>query len=251
MNTGIQDSYNLAWKLALVLQGHAPPALLGSYNLERHRIGEDVVSLTHRAMRAVSLHTPVLRLFRNLVVKVVSKLDGVQLRLLGALTQLELHYHDSSIVGEDWKAPRGVQGYEKPDHDLCAGERVPDFTLQPVDADAPVRLYDLLTGAEHELLLFTGYDPSREELAALRATADSVARFGELIEIHLIHSEDPPEGLPSVASTHVDPGYEMHRAFGAGRASIYLIRPDGYVGYRNQPASTDALTGYLSRIFTS
>lgn len=38
-NTGIQDAHNLAWKLAAVLHGEAAPALLASYQAERHPVG--------------------------------------------------------------------------------------------------------------------------------------------------------------------------------------------------------------------
>ena len=46
MNTGIQDAYNLAWKMALVLRGAADEALLDSYEAERRPVGVDVVERT-------------------------------------------------------------------------------------------------------------------------------------------------------------------------------------------------------------
>src|SRR5437763_2676947 len=51
MNTGIQDAHNLAWKLALVLSGHAAPGLLESYDAERRPVGEEVVGRTVRSAR--------------------------------------------------------------------------------------------------------------------------------------------------------------------------------------------------------
>ena len=49
MNTGLQDAYNLAWKLALAVKARAPPGLLDSYGAERRRVGLDVVErTTHR-----------------------------------------------------------------------------------------------------------------------------------------------------------------------------------------------------------
>src|SRR5581483_11168925 len=46
MNTGIQDAYNLAWKLALVYRGRAPLSLLDTYEKERRPIAEDVLKTT-------------------------------------------------------------------------------------------------------------------------------------------------------------------------------------------------------------
>jgi 2,4-dichlorophenol 6-monooxygenase len=55
-NTSIQDTYNLAWKLALVLRGQAGPALLDSYHAERQPVGANVVD---RAMKSVQDMLPI------------------------------------------------------------------------------------------------------------------------------------------------------------------------------------------------
>ena len=49
-NTSIQDAYNLAWKLALVLKGQAAPSLLGSYNAERAPIGKQIVDRANKSI---------------------------------------------------------------------------------------------------------------------------------------------------------------------------------------------------------
>jgi 2,4-dichlorophenol 6-monooxygenase len=49
-NTSIQDAFNLAWKLAFVLQGKAEPALLDSYNAERAPIGEQIVKRANKSI---------------------------------------------------------------------------------------------------------------------------------------------------------------------------------------------------------
>ena len=46
-----------------------------------------------------------------------------------------------------------------------------------------------------------------------------------------------------------DPEFTLHTAFGARSESLYLIRPDGFVGYRSQPASRDGLVGHLESLF--
>ncbi|WP_415856230.1 FAD-dependent monooxygenase [Sinomonas sp. G460-2] len=55
-NTSVQDSFNLAWKLAFVLRGDASPALLESYTRERQPVGQQVVD---RAMKSVQDMAPV------------------------------------------------------------------------------------------------------------------------------------------------------------------------------------------------
>ncbi len=43
MNIGMQDAYNLTWKLALVLKGHARPSLLDTYDLEWKHVAEQLI----------------------------------------------------------------------------------------------------------------------------------------------------------------------------------------------------------------
>src|SRR5260370_9424320 len=54
MNTGIQDMINLAWKLALVLKGQAPPALLDTYEQERLPLMPDVLANTHNMTNVIA-----------------------------------------------------------------------------------------------------------------------------------------------------------------------------------------------------
>src|SRR3954453_2263665 len=96
MNTGIQDGLNLAWKLALVVDGIAAPALLESYHAERHPVGEEVVDRTVRhARQGFEASDPAMMLRRE--------------------AQLLVSYPDSPIVGADGD-PWGVR----------PGDRAPD-----------------------------------------------------------------------------------------------------------------------------
>src|ERR1700743_241451 len=79
MNTGMQDAFNLAWKIAAVIRGEGGQTLLDSYNAERHPVGKSVIGFTslltkagtlnggswlvgHVVMRALSRITPATRL---------------------------------------------------------------------------------------------------------------------------------------------------------------------------------------------
>jgi 2-polyprenyl-6-methoxyphenol hydroxylase-like FAD-dependent oxidoreductase len=59
MNTGIMDAHNLGWKLALVVAGRAPDALLDSYRAERLPVAQDVLRLTHTLVRYGTISHPV------------------------------------------------------------------------------------------------------------------------------------------------------------------------------------------------
>lgn len=251
MNTGIQDSYNLAWKMALVLEGSSPETILDSYNTERHKVGKEVVDLTDTATKMATIHNPVLSAIRNKMIGVLSKIDPVQHKIVNTLTQIDYHYKESPIVEERWFESTEAPGYMPHDHDLKAGERVKDYTLLSPDGEDSVELYKLFKGAEHELLIFTGKEPEDMELREIGPIYDLITgEYKSLIEPHLIlGSRELKAKLPEIASTWLDEGLQMYRDFGAAKASLYLIRPDGYIAFRNQPASASDLKEYLSGIF--
>jgi len=250
MNTGMQDAYNLAWKMALVLKGKSPEILLDSYNTERHRIGEEVVGLTDTATKMATIHNPVLSAIRNKMMGFLSKITPVQEKIVSTLTQLEFHYKDSPIVDERWFESREVEGYVPHGHDLKAGERIKDYSLSSTEGKESTELFKLLKGSEHELLLFTGAEPEDMEIQELSKIVEVIKEYGSLIETHLIiGTQEVPDGLPQVSFTWIDNDHSMHKDFGAAKASLYLIRPDGYIAFRNQPASASDLMEYLSTIF--
>src|SRR5688572_17121430 len=67
MNTGLQDAHNLAWKLALVVQGRAAPALLDSYEAERIPVARRLLATTDRAFQLIVSDSRVAGLFRTRV----------------------------------------------------------------------------------------------------------------------------------------------------------------------------------------
>jgi 2-polyprenyl-6-methoxyphenol hydroxylase-like FAD-dependent oxidoreductase len=94
MNTGIQDAFNLAWKLATP---DPSEALLDSYHAERHPIGAHVIRATTAMTRAGTLRNPILRQVRNHVMHLASA--GPITRLLVAETEeTRVAYRHSPIV---------------------------------------------------------------------------------------------------------------------------------------------------------
>jgi 2-polyprenyl-6-methoxyphenol hydroxylase-like FAD-dependent oxidoreductase len=107
MNTGMQDAFNLAWKLALVVQGRAKPALLASYSPERSAVGDHVLRNATRLTDLAIMRNPVAQMVRNFAARIVLGLAQVQHRMADTLTELEIAYPDSplSVTGE--YAPHG------------------------------------------------------------------------------------------------------------------------------------------------
>ena len=66
MNTGMQDAFNLAWKLALVCRGEAAETLLDSYSAERSAIGDQVLKAAGRLTMVATMRNHTAQAVRNL-----------------------------------------------------------------------------------------------------------------------------------------------------------------------------------------
>ena len=98
MNTGLQDAFNLAWKLAFVVRGEAPAELLDTYNLERHEFGKKLLKWTERGSQMVTLHNPLLVSMRNRILSWILSCTSIQKKIISAISQIAIRYPASQIV---------------------------------------------------------------------------------------------------------------------------------------------------------
>ena len=219
MNTGIQDAWNLAWKLALAVRGVAAPGLLDSYEAERRGEGEEVVG------RAVRL-------------AFTDELDREDLRrqFLREMSML-LSYAGSPIVGESLSTPDAMLHGPKP------GDIAPDVAgLHRRGVGHPLRLRDLTRGTRHTLLLYadsSADDAARSALA--RASGELRRQAAGEVDAYLLLSADAPEPREPGAPVLRDAGDAFRYSYDVTGTAAYLIRPDGHVGFRSQPVDADAL----------
>ena len=143
MNMGIQDAFNLAWKLSLVLRNGGNPQLLDSYEAERKPVDEAVIRQTDRATRLVSLHGTVARFIRDHLMSLLSQIPAAAEKLGDGLSGLAVNYRRSPIVEEHATGTAGP----------AAGDRAPDAPLVAAKEGASQRLYNLFAGHRHILLL--------------------------------------------------------------------------------------------------
>ncbi|WP_267885308.1 FAD-dependent monooxygenase [Streptomyces sp. NRRL F-5126] len=139
LNLGVQDAFNLGWKLAAVIQGRAPSGLLDSYHTERHPAGALV--LHHTSAQRVLAHPDPgedVAALRDIVTDLL-RLPDTNRHLAGLMSGLSLRY---DLPG---------------DHPLT-GERVPDADL--VTGDGPTRLSALFRSGHAVLLDLTGTVPA-------------------------------------------------------------------------------------------
>jgi hypothetical protein len=180
LNTGIQDAYNLGWKLASVLLGGASD-LLDTYEEERLPVAADVLGIS-----------------TTLLNKATAGDRQAHRRDDPSLKQLGVGYRDSSLSVEERSTPGTVQ----------AGDRAPDGHCRAADG-TETRIFDELHGPQWTL----------------------VAAGAEIT-------------VPGAKTVTIDPA-----VYGADRPTLFLVRPDGYVGLATDVVDPKRVTEYL-RPFT-
>lgn len=222
MNTGIQDAYNLAWKLALVLKGAAAPALLDSYEAERRPVGADVVSRTRAQSEKLGRERP----------KPEDRL---------ADTQILINYR-----GFDWVKDEVSDALAAAD--LRAGDRAPDCTgLRRENINFPLRLFDVIRGTEHVLLVYIAGDSAPE----CKAFLESLAMHNAIRDpgIRIVAVAAPGTQVPEITGIALfeDREGRFAQVYKASSGTAYLVRPDGYISYRANPITEIGLMRYLRK----
>lgn len=214
MNTGIQDAHNLAWKLAVAVSGRAAPALLDSYDAERRPVGEEVVGRTVRSAReGIGADS--------------SDADYV----LRREAQLLIDYADSPIVGSG------------------GGRRAPDVTgLTRDTVTGPLRLFTLL-GRDHTVVFYADGDAGPDEVALFEHAARVAAQSAHgAIDVYVV-------AAPSAAVDDTvlpllrDADGDFARMYSTAGTSVFVVRPDGYLGFTTHGVDADRLTQYLHLTF--
>ncbi|CAE6700857.1 6-methylpretetramide 4-monooxygenase [Paraburkholderia domus] len=232
MNTGIQEAFNLGWKLARVLKGAAPDRLLDTYHHERHPIERDVLRQTGFITHMAEADHGPLKLLRERVMPVLAALGPLRDAARMTISELSVQYRRSPLTLE-----RLLDGGPR------AGERAPDALVHVVDgplgrAPGVGCIFDLHDPAFFSLFLLvpplpvdgTPLDPAAKhapspdpELERLAAEVEKL--LPGAVRIWRV-TDTSGEGAPSLSES-----------YGRTRPSFYLVRPDGYISARGRTGS--------------
>jgi len=237
MNTGIQDAFNLAWKLAFVIQNKAPPTLLDSYHEERHPVAKEVLSITDRITKMMTVKNPALSFMRDSFMSTVGSFDTLKKQLPLKFSQTTICYKSSNIIKESAKHPP---------KELKLGARAPDHMLKK--AGDEIRLFSLLSLSNFTLLLFSGKHPSEETFKCLNEIASDIHPLVSPFIIYRNQSDYDQSAMKETSFLDLEPS--MHTHYGITNPTAVLIRPDGYIGMIQEPPSKEFIQNTLKKVLT-
>lgn len=214
MNTGIQDTYNLAWKMALVIKGLANKNLLQTYNDERELNALNLLQTTDRMFEVAAGSGWFTRFFR---MKVLPYIAGYLLRLntfkrflFPLISQIGIKYRQSNLS-------QTVQNHH---FKIKAGERMPYFL---VDDES---IYTKLKQPKFHYLIFV---QAQEEIQF--SQTDLLNHYRKLVDFHVIQLN------PKISEI-----FETKKSFSL------LLRPDNYIGFISTEISCKTINIYFKRI---
>ncbi|MFE2087223.1 FAD-dependent monooxygenase [Streptomyces sp. NPDC059460] len=210
MNTGIQDAFNLGWKLALVATGRAGTGLLDTYEEERLPV----------AARTLDLASDRLRETLEAIKKPGGGLDAAN---AAETMGLDGNYRWSSLARDG--------AADGPRARLRAGDRAPDAPCRDAGTGTRVRLFETFAGPHFTLLGFGA--------AAAQALREVAAGYGDVVRVHAVDGGGH-EGLTD------DEGH-ARSAYGITEDALVLVRPDNYVALIARATEHGAVADHLDR----
>jgi 2,4-dichlorophenol 6-monooxygenase len=254
-NTSIADAYNLAWKLALVLEGKAAPSLLDSYDAERAPIGRQIVL---RANQSIDEFGPIFD-----ALGLLETTDPAQMR-----ANMEVRKENSPAGAEarrKLKTAIELKNYEFNAHGVELGQRyrssavVPDGTPEPAYERDPELYYHATTwpGARlpHAWLEHRGERVSTHDLAG-KGRFTLLTGIGGEAWVEAAAEVTQRTGVP-VAAFVIGPARDAHDIYDdwarlreVEESGCVLVRPDAHVAWRANEVADDA-TAELSRVMDS
>ncbi len=222
MNTGIQDSYNLAWKLAYFIHNKASEDLLDSYEEERRPVALNVIRYTDFAYSFMTGNSWLKRFFRlqiaplslPLFLKWFKKNSKISTRIFAWVSGIGISYGRN--------LPTGLSNVDFPSHAPKPGERLPYIVFEA--GSESLNMSDLLDSRKYNLLVF-----GKQEIPE---------SFQKVI--------DEYNSIISVKHIAAEPGTEvLFETFGVRDEGCYLIRPDMYIAWRSNELHPTELSDYL------
>ena len=223
-NVCIQDAYNLAWKLALVVQGQAKEELLDTYERERKPVSDQVIE------GSSAIHEIILSHGEGVEDRMaMTQTENWQDNAAGRISGLSYNYRDAIDL------PAGTANHWEP----AIGDRVPDANISE-----DLRLYELFAHPRFTLLGVLGQSEGPQVTHAAAALETVQDRFPSSIRFELVAPgvPHPWDGLLPIEDLE---GKVRETLNVSEKGEFVLVRPDGYIGFRCKIDEFALLEQYL------
>ncbi len=226
MNTGIQDAFNLAWKLAMVLKGFSNESLLQSYQKERQSLAKKMIKSTDHFYRMVTSNRKMDRKIRlklapflfKIFFPVIERQKSISRYLFNKISEIGINYRNSPL------SKNGSHGLFRPDAP-GPGDRLPCLPFK-LEGNV-VNLQDMGNDVWFHLFIFSRNSIPEEFLSYFRQYS----------------------GWLSTLFIPFDSGtMPLYNRLGIGKTGVYLIRPDMYIAYRSKKLIIKNLEKYLKQL---
>jgi 2-polyprenyl-6-methoxyphenol hydroxylase-like FAD-dependent oxidoreductase len=241
MNTGLQDAANLAWKLAAVLKGGAPDALLDTYHSERWPVGQKVLEFTDRVFSTMTSQSGWIAGIRNMLLPlfgaVITRSGTARSRAFHFISQLGIRYEESTFVKDGSHSHATSAWRDGP----SAGRRAPNGQIAR-NCD----VFSLIKGYRWHVLALSRKPLARDEIASLVSEQGALPRsIGVPLETHIVaHSLLGRDAR--IVQAESNQVFEAYGLSAETPRALYFIRPDGYVAFRSDGLDFATLRDFMA-----
>jgi hypothetical protein len=225
MNTGLQDAYNLAWKLAAVVNGQIKPAILDSYAAERMPVAKTLLKTTDTMFNMVMSKNWFLNLFKNValfrILNTVWKSESLRVAFFKRVSQIGISYNDSKINLH-------LSNRTK----IKAGDRLPYLKIFDEKTEMETDLHEWCSKPGFTLIILGRFD----EMFLFTIAKWITNKYQGILNFYYL----PPSGHNLAVFDAFEANPHQQKAF--------IVRPDMYIGYISDVVDIGIMDNYLRNV---
>jgi 4,5-epoxidase len=237
LNTGLNDAFNLGWKLALVIQGRADERLVDTYEAERRPTVERIDRATAAWTNVMFGASAGARFVRRWIALPALRSRTLQAWVLTRRGALQSSYRGGPLARDAQTGWLGRISHRGPQ----PGDGAPDVECRRRGDSGSTTIGGEI-GPNWGLMVF---GPADEAIRACQAAARR--RLGDdLVVLHVVSGTQSPE----IDADRLvdDPSGKVARAYWARPGAIILVRPDGHIAWRSPKADRRGLEAWLDAV---
>lgn len=216
MNTGLQDGFNLAWKLAMTVKGMATPLMLSTYQQERKPVGDFLIDRTDRLFKFMVKSSWWARMLRRFILPRVARVPRMRKRLLTIGSQVAIRYDHGAVCNGDH--------VHVDDASMRRGVRITNAELIS-NTLVKTNIHALVSVLKFSLLIFLPTGVTKDAQRIIRDLEESL-KSNSAITMHLIFASDYDAEKFSKETYFV---VASKQAFSSNEPYFALVRPDHHV----------------------